>query len=44
MQKMIVIRLAHSEFDERFSDGPPPVADEEGLKRLDLKAEVHETR
>jgi hypothetical protein len=44
MQKMIVIRLAHSEFDERFSDGPAMATDEEGLKRLDLKALVHETR
>lgn len=44
MQKMIVIRLAHSEFDERFNDGPALATDEDGIKRLDLKAEVHETR
>jgi hypothetical protein len=43
-QKMIVIRLAHSEFDERFSDGPALAADDDGIKRLDIKAEVHETR
>jgi len=43
MQKMIIIRLAHSEFDERFSDGPAMSADEDGLKRLDLEAQVHDT-
>jgi hypothetical protein len=43
MQKMIIIRLAHSEFDERFSEGPAIAADEEGLKRLDIGVEVHDT-
>jgi len=42
-QKMIVIRLAHSEFDERFSDGPALATDEDGVKRLDIGVEVHDT-
>ena len=41
VQKMILVRLAHSEYDDRFSDGAPPV-DEEQVKKLDVDVLVHE--
>lgn len=41
VQKMILVRLAHSEYDDRFSDGSPPI-DEEQVKKLDVDVLVRE--
>lgn len=41
VQKMIIIRLAHSEYDDRFVEGAPPT-DDEDVKRLDVNVLCHE--
>jgi hypothetical protein len=44
VQKMIIIRLAHSEHDDRFSDGPVLTEENDALKPVDINVNVHETR